>query len=52
MCWDEAVIMPDHFHALIRLDCGVALGDIIGAFKAAVSRTLRRELNLDPGIRI
>jgi REP element-mobilizing transposase RayT len=33
------VVMPDHFHALIRLDGGGApLGEVIGAFKAAVTR--------------
>lgn len=43
MRWEEAVIMPDHFHALIAIDGGHApLGDIIGGFKAAVSRELRR----------
>jgi REP element-mobilizing transposase RayT len=40
---DEFVVMPDHFHALIRLDRGVALGDVVGAFKAAVSRRIRRD---------
>ncbi|MFA6173518.1 MAG: transposase [Kiritimatiellales bacterium] len=39
---DEFVVMPDHFHALVRLDRGVALGDVVGAFKAAVSRSIRR----------
>ena len=35
--------MPDHFHALIRLEGGHArLGDVVGGFKAAVSRELRR----------
>jgi len=43
MRWEEAVIMPDHFHALIRLEGGHArLGDVVGGFKAAVSRELRR----------
>lgn len=42
--WQEWVIMPDHFHALIRMDGGgLRLGDIIGGFKSAVSRELRRE---------
>jgi len=36
---DEFVVMPDHFHALIKLDAGgAALGKVIGAFKAAVTR--------------
>ena len=39
MSWGEWVIMPDHFHALIRLQEGdLRLGDVIGGFKAAVSR--------------
>ena len=43
MKWEEAIIMPDHFHALIRLKGGhLPLGDIIGGFKSAVSRELRR----------
>jgi REP element-mobilizing transposase RayT len=43
MKWEEAVIMPDHFHALIRLRGGQApLGDVIGGFKAAVSREIHR----------
>lgn len=37
------VVMPDHFHALIRLDgSGASLGEVIGAFKAAVTRNVRR----------
>jgi putative transposase len=40
---DEHVVMPDHFHGLMRLDAGGAsLGEVIGAFKAAVSRGMRR----------
>ncbi|MBA4387392.1 MAG: hypothetical protein C0404_05385 [Verrucomicrobia bacterium] len=43
MKWEEAAIMPDHVHALIRMQGGYQrLGDIIGGFKAAVSRELRR----------
>lgn len=43
MRWDEAVIMPDHLHALIRMEGGhQRLGDVIGGFKAAVSRELHR----------
>ena len=35
--------MPDHFHGLIRIKEGPSeLGHIIGAFKAAVSRRIRR----------
>jgi len=41
--WEEAVIMPDHMHALIRMDGGhQRLGDVIGGFKAAVTREIRR----------
>ena len=43
MQWEEAVIMPDHFHALIRMQGGhQRLGDVIGGFKSAVSREIRR----------
>lgn len=43
MQWEEAVIMPDHMHALIRMQGGhQRLGDVIGGFKAAVTRELRR----------
>jgi len=43
MKWEEAVIMPDHVHALIRMQGGdERLGDVIGGFKAAVTRELRR----------
>jgi putative transposase len=41
--WSEWVIMPDHFHALIHLQKGdLRLGDVIGGFKAAVSREWNR----------
>ncbi len=41
--WLEWVIMPDHFHALIRMEGGhLRLGDIVGGFKSAVSREWRR----------
>ncbi len=43
MSWGEWVIMPDHFHALIRMEKGaLGLGDVIGGFKAAVSREWNR----------
>jgi len=43
MKWEEAVIMPDHFHALIRMEGGhQRLGDVVGGFKAAVTREIRR----------
>jgi len=39
----EFVVMPDHFHGLIRIQPGPStLGHVIGAFKAAVSRRIRR----------
>lgn len=45
--------MPDHFHALIRIDGGhAALGTVIGAFKSAASKRIREILQLDPAIRI
>ncbi len=56
MKWEAAVIMPDHFHALVRMHGGHApLGDVIGGFKAAVTREIRRHrrgeacLALSPG---
>ena len=43
MSWGAWVIMPDHFHALIRMQAGpLRLGDVIGGFKAAVSREWNR----------
>ncbi|MDF7808962.1 hypothetical protein P4E94_16060, partial [Pontiellaceae bacterium B12219] len=48
--WRESVIMPDHFHALIRMEGGgLRLGDIIGGFKSAVSRELRRTKGTENG---
>ena len=56
MKWEEAVIMPDHLHVLIRMQGGhQRLGDIIGGFKAAVTRELRRRgapLSPPPNTRI
>jgi REP element-mobilizing transposase RayT len=38
----EFVVMPDHVHGLIRIDPGASkLGNVVGAFKAAVSRRIR-----------
>ncbi len=38
----EFVVMPDHFHGLIRIQKGQSeLGHVIGAFKAAASRRIR-----------
>lgn len=43
MAWGEWVMMPDHFHALIRVEGGHgSLGDVITGFKAGVTRTLHR----------
>jgi REP element-mobilizing transposase RayT len=40
----EYAIMPDHFHGLIRIVPGQSeLGRVVGAFKAAVSRRIRKE---------
>ena len=45
MKWDESVVMPDHFHALIRVEGGYGdLGRVITGFKAGVTRTLRQLL--------
>jgi putative transposase len=42
MEWGEWVIMPDHFHAIIKIEGGQGcLGDVITGFKAGVTRTLR-----------
>ncbi|MCK5851180.1 MAG: transposase, partial [Kiritimatiellae bacterium] len=39
----EFVVMADHFHGLIRIEKSQSeLGHVIGAFKAAVSRRIRR----------
>ena len=49
---DEFVVMPDHFHALVglrhvrRSESSSSLTRVIGAFKGAVTRRLRK---LDPG---
>jgi putative transposase len=41
--WGEWVVMPDHFHALIRMRKGtLRLGDVLGGFKSAVSKEWRR----------
>jgi REP element-mobilizing transposase RayT len=54
MRWEEAVVvMPDHFHALIRLEGGhLSLGDVVGGFKSAVSRELHRRAEIDSNLRI
>ncbi len=39
----EFVVMPDHFHGLISIRKGISeLGHVVGAFKASVSRRIRR----------
>jgi REP element-mobilizing transposase RayT len=40
---DRYVVMPNHVHAIVGLgETGeVELGDVVGAYKAAVSRTAR-----------
>lgn len=41
----ECVVMPDHFHGLLRIEPGASeLGKVVGAFKAAVSRRIRGNL--------
>jgi len=52
MEWGESVIMPDHFHALIRIRKGShqPLGDIIGGFKAAVTREFRKSIRGAAGL--
>lgn len=45
MRWGEWVIMPDHFHALIHMRAGdLRLGDVVGGFKAAVSREWKKAI--------
>ncbi|MCU0858694.1 MAG: hypothetical protein MUC65_09875 [Pontiellaceae bacterium] len=42
MAWGARVIMPDHFHAIVRIKGGYGrLGDVITGFKAGVTRALR-----------
>lgn len=42
MKWEEWVIMPDHFHAIINVEGGHGtLGDVMTGFKAGVTRALR-----------
>ena len=49
MSWGEWVIMPDHFHALIHMQEGpLRLGDVIGGFKAAVSREWHGATQVSP----
>ncbi len=44
MILGEWIIMPDHFHALIRMQKGsLSLGDLIGGFKSAVAREWNRK---------
>jgi len=45
---DEFVVMPNHLHGVLHLKCAgggarsTSLGDVVGAYKAAVSRILSR----------
>ncbi len=42
MEWGEWVIMPDHFHAIIKIEGGHGcLGDVMTGFKAGVTRAVR-----------
>jgi REP element-mobilizing transposase RayT len=44
--WEETVVMPDHFHALVRMEASNrTLGNVMGSFKAAVSKEIRRRGN-------
>ena len=46
---DVAVVMPNHIHGLVGLTGGgVALGTIVGTYKAAVTRKIRRECSAPP----
>lgn len=49
MQWKEYAIMPDHFHALIEIKGGYGkLGDVVGGFKAGVSRNIHRRGGILP----
>lgn len=51
MQWKEYAIMPDHFHALIAVQGGYGkLGDVVGGFKAGVTRSLRRRGGIVPAL--
>ena len=46
---DVAVVMPNHVHGIIVLTGGgAALGTIVGTYKAAVTRLIRRECSAPP----
>jgi REP element-mobilizing transposase RayT len=46
---DIAVVMPNHVHGIIVLaGGGAALGTVVGAYKAAVTRQIRRECSAPP----
>ncbi len=53
---DEYVIMPNHVHGIVQLMQGSAiadpytLGDVIGAYKSAVSRMIGKQIASDAGI--
>ena len=48
VCVDRYVIMPDHIHILLRIDCGTGnpsptLGNIIGWYKYQVTKEANRQ---------
>jgi putative transposase len=49
MHWEETVVMPDHFHALVCIEGGGnSLGNVIGGFKSAVTREVHRRVHSIP----
>ncbi|MGS0676867.1 REP-associated tyrosine transposase [Shewanella sp. 0m-4] len=43
--WLTWVLMPDHFHGLLRLEKGAELSKVVGTLKGASSFVINRKLN-------
>ena len=53
---DKYVIMPDHIHMLLRIDCGTGnpsptLGNIVGWYKYQVTKTYNKRVSMN-GVRL
>ena len=53
---DKYVIMPDHIHMLLRIDCGTGnpsptLGNIVGWYKYQVTKTYNKRTSMN-GVRL
>ena len=53
---DKYVIMPDHIHMLLRIDCGTGnpsptLGNIVGWYKYQVTKTYNKRASMN-GVRL